>query len=75
MMGRFIEVVMTVTVPHPGRPHPHRPPQAGAGVPHHRQLQGREKELVLAIIEVWSSDTNALLREKLRRLAARGAST
>jgi AcrR family transcriptional regulator len=34
-------------------------------------FKAEQKQLVLAIMEVWNSDGNALVREKLRRLAAR----
>ena len=34
-------------------------------------FKAERKPLVLAIMEVWNSDGNALVREKLRRLAAR----
>jgi len=33
-------------------------------------FKAEQRELVLAIIEVWTSDGNALVREKFRRLAA-----
>ena len=33
--------------------------------------KAERKELVLAIMEVWSSDSNALVREKLRRMTVR----
>jgi AcrR family transcriptional regulator len=32
--------------------------------------KAEQKDLVLAIVEVWTSDANAIVREKLRRLAA-----
>jgi AcrR family transcriptional regulator len=35
------------------------------------RFKAEQKQLVLAIMEVWNSDGNALVREKLRRLAAR----
>ena len=35
------------------------------------RFKAEQKELVLAIIEVWKSDGNALVREKLRRLSAK----
>jgi AcrR family transcriptional regulator len=34
------------------------------------RFKAEQKELVLAILEVWNSDGNALVREKVRRLAA-----
>ena len=34
-------------------------------------FKAERKQLVLAIMEVWNSDGNALVREKLRRLASR----
>src|SRR6202011_2722692 len=34
------------------------------------RYKAERKELVLAIIEVWNSDGNAIVREKLRRLTA-----
>ncbi len=34
------------------------------------RFKAEQKELVLAIMEVWSSDGNALVREKVRRLTA-----
>jgi AcrR family transcriptional regulator len=34
-------------------------------------LKAEQKELMLAIIEVWNSDGNAIVREKVRRLSAR----
>jgi AcrR family transcriptional regulator len=34
------------------------------------QFKAEQKELVLAIMEVWNSDGNALFREKLRRMTA-----
>lgn len=34
------------------------------------QFKAEQKELVLAIMEVWNSDGNALVREKLRRITA-----
>jgi len=34
------------------------------------RFKAEQKELVLAIMEVWNSDGNALVREKLRRLSA-----
>jgi AcrR family transcriptional regulator len=34
-------------------------------------FKAERKQLVLAIMEVWNSDGNALVREKLRRLSAR----
>ena len=53
---------------------------ADPGLPALRKLEGifagigrwkaERKEFVLAIIEVWNSDGNALVREKVRRLAA-----
>ena len=33
--------------------------------------KAERKELVLAIVEVWNSDSNAIVREKLRRLTVR----
>jgi AcrR family transcriptional regulator len=33
--------------------------------------KAEQRELVLAIIEVWSSDSNAIVREKLRRMTVR----
>jgi AcrR family transcriptional regulator len=33
--------------------------------------KAERKDLVLAIIEVWSSDSNAIVREKLRRMSVR----
>ena len=33
--------------------------------------KAQRKELVLAIIEVWNSDSNAIVREKLRRMTVR----
>ncbi|HYM97188.1 MAG TPA: TetR/AcrR family transcriptional regulator [Candidatus Sulfotelmatobacter sp.] len=35
------------------------------------RFKAAEKELVLAIMEVWNSDGNALVRERIRRLSAR----
>ncbi|HEX9094844.1 MAG TPA: TetR/AcrR family transcriptional regulator [Candidatus Dormibacteraeota bacterium] len=35
------------------------------------RFKAERKELVLAIVEVWNSDGNALVREKLRRLTER----
>ena len=35
------------------------------------RFKAEQKELVLAIIEVWKSDGNALVREKLRRLSTK----
>jgi AcrR family transcriptional regulator len=35
------------------------------------RFKAEQKDLVLAIIEVWKSDGNALVREKLRRLSAK----
>ena len=35
------------------------------------RIKAVQKELVLAIMQVWNSDGNALFREKLRRLTAR----
>jgi AcrR family transcriptional regulator len=34
------------------------------------QFKAAQKEMVLAVMEVWKSDGNALVREKLRRLSA-----
>jgi AcrR family transcriptional regulator len=34
-------------------------------------LKAEQKDLMLAIIEVWSSDDNAIVREKVRRLSER----
>ena len=34
------------------------------------RFKAEQKELVLAVMEVWKSDGNALVREKLRRLSA-----
>jgi AcrR family transcriptional regulator len=34
------------------------------------RFKAEQKELVLAIVEVWKSDGNAIVREKLRRLTA-----
>jgi AcrR family transcriptional regulator len=34
------------------------------------EIKAEQKDLVLAILEVWNSDGNALVREKLRELAA-----
>ncbi len=34
-------------------------------------LKAEQKELMLAIIEVWNSDDNAIVREKVRRLSER----
>src|SRR6202048_431694 len=34
------------------------------------RFKAEQKELVLAVMEVWKSDGNALAREKLRRLSA-----
>src|SRR5713226_5069813 len=33
--------------------------------------KAQQKELVLAIMEVWNSDSNAIVREKLRRMTVR----
>jgi AcrR family transcriptional regulator len=35
------------------------------------RFKAEQKEMVLAIIEVWRSDSNALVREKLRRLTTK----
>jgi AcrR family transcriptional regulator len=35
------------------------------------RFKAEQKELVLAILEVWNSDGNALVRERLRRLTAK----
>jgi AcrR family transcriptional regulator len=35
------------------------------------RFKAEQKDLVVAIIEVWNSDGNAIVREKLRRLSAR----
>jgi AcrR family transcriptional regulator len=35
------------------------------------RFKAEQKDLVVAIIEVWNSDGNAIVREKLRRLTAR----
>lgn len=34
------------------------------------RFKAEQKELVLAIVEVWKADSNAIVREKLRRLTA-----
>ena len=34
------------------------------------RFKAQKKELVVAVVEVWSSDGNAIVREKLRRLTA-----
>jgi AcrR family transcriptional regulator len=57
------------------------PVLSDAGLPAPRKLEAifagiarwkaERKELVLAIIEVWNSDGNAIVREKLRRLTER----
>ncbi len=71
VVERFAEVVMAAVAP----------VLADPGLSAFRKLErvfrtiasfkAEQKELVLAIIEVWNSDANALLREKLRRLTAR----
>ncbi len=35
------------------------------------RFKAEQRDLVLALIDVWNSDANALLRDKLRRLSAR----
>ena len=35
-----------------------------------QQWKAEQKELVLAIVDVWNSDANAIVREKVRRLTA-----
>ncbi len=51
----------------PGLPALRKLERAFAGI---ARFKAEQKELVLAIIEVWRSDGNAIVREKLRRLTA-----
>ena len=51
----------------PRRPAPAGDPEAGAGLRGHRALEGGAEGAGAAIMEVWNSDGNAIVREKLRR--------
>ncbi|HZU19247.1 MAG TPA: TetR/AcrR family transcriptional regulator [Candidatus Dormibacteraeota bacterium] len=71
VVERFAEVVMTAVAPILADPTLTALRKLERVFRTIASFKAEQKELVLAIIEVWSSDANALLREKLRRLATR----
>jgi AcrR family transcriptional regulator len=70
VVERFADGVMAAVAPilaDPSLPAPRKLEQVFGTI---AQFKAEQKALVLAIIEVWVSDGNALVRERLRRLTA-----
>jgi AcrR family transcriptional regulator len=70
VVERFADVAMATMAPildDPDLPALRKLEKFFAGI---ARFKADQKELVLAIIEVWKSDSNAIVREKLRRLSA-----
>ena len=71
VVERFAEGAMASLAPvlnNPELPALRRLEKVFAGI---ATLKAEQKELMLAIIEVWNSDGNAIVREKVRRLSER----
>jgi AcrR family transcriptional regulator len=70
VVDRFADRALTAVEPlmaDPNLPALRKLEQVFAGI---ARFKADQKELVLAILEVWNSDANALVRDKLRRLSA-----
>jgi AcrR family transcriptional regulator len=70
VVERFADSAMSVVAPildDPDLPAMRKLEGALGGI---AQFKAEQKELVLAIMEIWTSDGNALVREKVRRLSA-----
>jgi AcrR family transcriptional regulator len=71
VVERFADGAMASLAPvldDPGLPALTKLERVFAGI---ANLKAEQKELMLAIIEVWNSDGNAIVREKVRRLSER----
>jgi AcrR family transcriptional regulator len=69
VIDRFSDVTMASIVPildDPDLPALRKLERALAGI---ARAKAERKDLVLAVVEVWNSDSNAIVREKLRRMA------
>src|SRR5713226_5148710 len=70
VIQRFADDALATLAPILGDPHlpaPRKLERVFAGI---ARFKAEKKELVVAIVEVWNSDGNAIVREKLRRLTA-----
>jgi AcrR family transcriptional regulator len=70
VVDRFADEAMVTIAPilaDPSLPALHKLQRALGGI---ARFKADQKDLVLAIMEVWNSDGNALVRERLRRLTA-----
>src|ERR1700674_3337671 len=70
VVERFADNAMAAVAPilaDPSLPALTKLERVGGGI---AEFKAGQKELVLAIMEVWTSDGNALFREKLRRMTA-----
>jgi AcrR family transcriptional regulator len=71
VVDRFADGAMSAIAPILADPHLPALPKLEKVLGGIASFKAERKQLVLAIMEVWNSDGNALVREKLRRLAAR----
>jgi len=70
VIQRFADDAISALAPildDPDLPAPRKLERVFAGI---ASFKAEQKELVVAIIEVWNSDGNAIVREKLRRLTS-----
>ena len=70
VIQRFADDAISALAPildDPDMPAPQKLERVFAGI---ARFKAEQKELVVAIMEVWNSDSNAIVREKLRRLTA-----
>src|SRR5205807_3216611 len=70
VVDRFADAAMATVAPilaEPRLPALRKLEKVFAGI---ARFKAEQKDLVLAIMEVWNSDGNALVREKVRRLTA-----
>jgi AcrR family transcriptional regulator len=69
VIDRFSDVTMASIVPildDPDLPALRKLERALAGI---ARAKAERKDLVLAVVEIWNADSNAIVREKLRRMA------
>ena len=69
VIDRFSDVTMASIVPildDPELPALRKLERALAGI---ARAKAERKDLVLAVVEIWNADSNAIVREKLRRMA------
>jgi AcrR family transcriptional regulator len=69
VIDRFADATMASITPildDPELPAPRKLERALAGI---ARAKAERKDLVLAVVEIWNSDSNAIVREKLRRMA------